>query len=66
MAGRNRQTRWERWRRFLREEDGPTGAEYAILLALLVLSAMPIVGSIGSRVQVIYEHIREGVGACAG
>ncbi len=47
--------------RFVRSEDGPAGAEYAILLALLVLSSMAIVQSIGSKVWVIYEHIRSGV-----
>lgn len=58
--------RWRRLLSLIRSEDGPTGAEYAILLSLLVLSSMTIIGSVGSKMQVIWERIRDGVAVAAG
>ncbi len=44
-------------RRLLREEDGPSATEYAVMLALIVLVAAAAIRSIGSRMQGIYESI---------
>lgn len=43
--------------RLLREEDGPSATEYAILLALLVLVAMVAIRGIGERMFAIYQAI---------
>jgi pilus assembly protein Flp/PilA len=43
--------------RLLREDDGPSATEYAILLALIVLVAVAAVRSIGTRMQGIYQSI---------
>ncbi|TWT43853.1 Flp/Fap pilin component [Phycisphaerae bacterium RAS1] len=43
--------------RFLRDEDGPTATEYAILLAMLVLVAVAAIQGIGSRMMNIYQNI---------
>ena len=41
---------WDRWAerliRFLREEDGPTAVEYAVILALIILVAAVSISSI--------------------
>ena len=51
----------ERVTSFVREEDGPTATEYAIMLALLVLGAMATIQRIGESFQAIYLAIVEGV-----
>ena len=45
------------FKRFCREEDGPTATEYAILLAMIVLVAAATIQSIGERMYNIYENI---------
>lgn len=47
--------------RFLRSEDGPTAAEYAVLMALLVLVAVAAIRGIGERMMNIYESINQAV-----
>lgn len=43
--------------RLLREEDGPTATEYAVLLALIILVSATVIGVIGTRMQTIYDNI---------
>ncbi len=43
--------------RFVREDDGPTATEYAILLAMLVLVAVAAIRGIGERIYFIYESV---------
>lgn len=45
----------------VKDESGPTAAEYAILLAMLVLVAMVAIGGIGSRVMNVYQAIEDAV-----
>ncbi len=47
----------------LRDEDGPTGTEYAIMLAVLILGCVTIVQSIGESMETIYDNITDAVGA---
>jgi pilus assembly protein Flp/PilA len=35
--------------RLLREEDGPTAVEYAVLLALILVAIMMGIGAVGSQ-----------------
>jgi len=48
-------------RRFVCEEAGPTAAEYAVLLALIILVAVAAIQGIGSRIHVIYQNIDSAV-----
>ena len=48
-------------RTFVVSEDGVSAAEYAILLALIVLVAMGAVQGIGERMMNIYENIDSSV-----
>jgi Flp pilus assembly pilin Flp len=52
-----------RLRALLRDEEGPTGTEYAIMLAVLILGCMTIIQSIGQSMEVIYDNITGAVGS---
>ena len=53
---------YARLRRFLKDLQAVSGTEYAILLALIVMGSMGIIGSIGSKFQVLYTIIANAVG----
>jgi pilus assembly protein Flp/PilA len=44
-------------RRFLREEDGPTAVEYAVMLALILVACITIVTSIGSTASSAFGKV---------
>ena len=46
-------------KRFLREEDGPTATEYAVLLALIIVVAIGAVGALGSKVNDIFIGLND-------
>jgi len=41
--------------RFLKEEDGPTAVEYAVMLALILMMVYAAVTALGSQVNTLYE-----------
>ena len=43
--------------RFLRDEDGPTAVEYAIMLALIFGVIIASVGTLGSETNTMYEDV---------
>jgi pilus assembly protein Flp/PilA len=48
---------------FLREEDGPTAVEYAIMLALILMAVFAAVVSIGGTTNDMYSDLSlQGVG----
>lgn len=53
--------RWERLRTFIRSTDGPTGVEYAILLALIVLVAAGAIQAAGGMMAVCFQNIASAV-----
>lgn len=42
---------------FLKEEDGPTAVEYAVMLALIVVVCLAAVGTIGTESQAKFEEV---------
>lgn len=44
-------------RRFLRDENGPTSVEYAIMIAFIVLVSIAAIQTVGSRTNTIYQDI---------
>jgi len=44
-------------RRFLRESDGPTATEYAVLIALICVGVIGVMSSFGGHVGSIYVSI---------
>ncbi|MCP4887861.1 MAG: Flp family type IVb pilin [Planctomycetaceae bacterium] len=42
---------------FLKEEDGPTAVEYAVMLALIVVVCLAAVGTIGTNANEKFEAV---------
>lgn len=42
---------------FLRNEDGPTAVEYAVMLALILVAIVAAVGNIGSTTSAMYNDL---------
>ncbi len=42
---------------FIKEEDGPTAVEYAVMLALIVVVCLVSIKSIGDNLNFTYEQI---------
>lgn len=53
---------WIKLKSFLKEEDGPTAVEYAIMLALIVVICLASIRSIGTSSTAIFENAAEAVG----
>ncbi|MGE0608536.1 MAG: Flp family type IVb pilin [Pirellulales bacterium] len=43
--------------RFLREEDGPTAVEYAVMLAMILMAAFVAVTSLGTSTSSLWGNI---------
>ena len=41
-------------RRFAREEDGPTAAEYAVMLAMIVLACLVAINTLSDKIQTTF------------
>ena len=48
-------------KRFLREEDGPTATEYAVMLALIIIVALGAIGALGSKVDTIFTEVESSL-----
>jgi pilus assembly protein Flp/PilA len=48
---------------FLKEEDGPTAVEYAVMLALIVVVCLAAVGTIGTNANAKFEEVGTAIGA---
>ena len=46
---------------FLRSEDGPTAAEYAVLLAIIACGVLVAMGAFGDHMDALYTSISGGV-----
>jgi pilus assembly protein Flp/PilA len=42
--------------RFLREEDGPTAVEYAVMLALIILVCLAAIQSLGTQTATSFNN----------
>lgn len=51
----------DRARCFLGDDSGPTIVEYAVGLALIILSAIAVITSIGSKGGATYQMLSESV-----
>ena len=59
------QTLIRRFAAFLKEEDGPTATEYAVLLAVISITVMVAMAAFGQRMTGIYVAVDAGAGAAA-
>lgn len=42
---------------FLKEEDGPTAVEYAVMLALIVIVCLTAIRAVGTQTNAAFENI---------
>ena len=42
---------------FIKEEDGPTAVEYAVMLALIVVVCLTAIGGLGTAAQAKFESV---------
>ena len=42
---------------FLKEEDGPTAVEYAVMLALIVVVCLTAIGTLGTNTNAKFEEV---------
>jgi pilus assembly protein Flp/PilA len=47
---------------FVKNEDGPTATEYAVMLALIIVVAILAITSLGTRVRDIFTEVTSGIG----
>ena len=50
-------------RYFVRNEDGPTAVEYAVMLALIVLVCMTAIKTIGTNAKATFSNIASSLGS---
>ena len=50
---------------FLKEEDGPTAVEYAVMMALIIVVCMTAIGALGTEANTKFEAVKEKI-ASAG
>lgn len=48
-------------RRFLRNEDGPTAVEYAVMLALIVVVCIGAITTLGNNAQATFTSVGNAV-----
>lgn len=48
---------------FLKEEDGPTAVEYAVMLALIVVVCVGAVRSIGTTAEAKFAQVASDIGS---
>lgn len=51
---------------FIREDDGATMVEYAILAAIISVAAVVIIAAIGAQVNTAFTGVRDLIAAGAG
>lgn len=49
----------EKFVRFMKEEDGPTAVEYAVMLALIIVVCLGTVGLIGTNANTKFQTIAD-------
>ncbi len=54
----------DRASRFLRDEDGPTAVEYAVMLALIVVVCIAAISTLGSGAEKTFSNV--ALNAAAG
>jgi pilus assembly protein Flp/PilA len=57
MCRRTASCVWGRIRTFVTSEDGPTATEYAVMLALIIVTALTAIGTLGSNLWAWYTDI---------
>jgi pilus assembly protein Flp/PilA len=51
---------------FIRNEDGPTAVEYAVMLALIIVVCITAITALGSNANNTFSYVGSQVGNMAG
>jgi pilus assembly protein Flp/PilA len=52
--------------RFLKNEDGPTAVEYAVMLALIIVVCITAITALGSNANNTFSYVATQVGNTSG
>jgi pilus assembly protein Flp/PilA len=52
--------------KFLRNEDGPTAVEYAVMLALIIVVCITAITALGSNANNTFSYVGTQVGSTGG
>ena len=52
--------------RFLREEDGPTAVEYAVMLALIIVVCIAAITTLGSNANTTFSNVALNTAVSSG
>ena len=48
---------WDKVQAFVRNEDGPTAVEYAVMLALIVVVCITAISVLGSNANKVFSNV---------
>ncbi len=48
---------YDRIKKFLKSEDGPTATEYAVMLALIIVVCLAAIGTLGGSVSGVFTKV---------
>jgi len=51
---------------FLKNEDGPTAVEYAVMLALIIVVCIAAIGTLGSNASNTFNKVANSVATTSG
>jgi len=51
----------ERIRQILRDSEGATAVEYAVLLAMIIVAAITSIGAVGTQTGALWSSIQTGL-----
>ena len=52
--------------RFMRDEDGPTAVEYAVMLALIIVVCITAITALGTNANNTFSYVATKIGGTAG
>lgn len=53
------------WNRFIRDEEGASGIEYALVAAMVAIALVTFVEPINDAISTIFDKIKEEIGRAA-
>ncbi len=60
------QNMFNKVRRFLVSEDGPTAVEYAVMLALIIIVCLTAISSIGTEANTTFSTVADSIKSGGG
>lgn len=48
---------------FLKQEDGPTAVEYAVMLALIIIVCLTAINSLGTNAKTTFTNVANSIGS---